>query len=395
MFLLDFPYVSDFLKRTLVETQIPVIATDAARRLGLPPGVRMRDEATACRCAARPDAPPIYLNSENAIGWLARHEAFAGLSADIDRFKDKLKFREMIAPMDPEFYFRGVALSALRSLPLDDVPLPAIIKPSVGFFSMGVHRIERRNQWAAAFDAIEAEIDRAAGLYPEAVLNLDTFIVEACIEGEEFAVDAYFDAEGTPVILGIFAHAFASKDDVGDRVYTTSQAIVADNLAPFTAFLADVGRRAGVRRFPVHVELRRDAAGTIRPIEVNPMRFGGWCTTADLTFHAFGVNPYVLYAEQRKPDWAAIFAGADDSLYSIVVLDNSTGIPARDIAAFDYDALLAGFETPLELRKIDYAQYPVFGFLFTKTRADNFAELQAILESDLRAFVVREPVPTP
>ncbi|MCP3675252.1 MAG: ATP-grasp domain-containing protein [Gammaproteobacteria bacterium] len=32
-----------------------------------------------------------------------------------------------------------------------------------------------------------------------------------------------------------------------------------------------------------HDELRGDDKGTILPIEVNPMRFGGWCTSADIT----------------------------------------------------------------------------------------------------------------
>jgi len=49
--------------------------------------------------------------------------------------------------------------------------------------------------------------------------------------------------------------------------------------------------------------------------------------------------------------------------------------------------LLAGFEKPLELRKIDYKKYPVFGFLFVESREENFSELQTILDSDLNEFV--------
>ena len=40
-----------------------------------------------------------------------------------------------------------------------------------------------------------------------------------------------------------------------------------------------------------------------------------------------------------------------------------------------------------EPRKIDYREYPVFGFLFTETREQNFAEIETILRSDLREFV--------
>jgi len=41
----------------------------------------------------------------------------------------------------------------------------------------------------------------------------------------------------------------------------------------------------------------------------------------------------------------------------------------------------------LELRKIDFNKYPVFGFLFTETREDNFEELKRILDSDLSEFI--------
>ena len=69
------------------------------------------------------------------------------------------------------------------------------------------------------------------------------------------------------------------------------------------------------------------------------------------------------------------------------MLDNASGIAAGDIKAFDYKQLLTQFEKPLELRKIDYREYPVFGFLFTETRPENMAELEAILRSDLRDFI--------
>ncbi len=68
------------------------------------------------------------------------------------------------------------------------------------------------------------------------------------------------------------------------------------------------------------------------------------------------------------------------------MLDNSTGYDGKDIIKFDYEALLASFENPLELRKIDYKEFPVFGFLFVETRDENFDELKRIFKSDLREF---------
>ena len=141
-----------------------------------------------------------------------------------------------------------------------------------------------------------------------------------------------------------------------------------------------------MRNFPVHMELRCQG-DVILPIEVNPMRFGGWCSTADSTAKAFAFNPYVSYFTATRPAWDDILRRKDSSVHSIVVLDNSTGIEAASIQAFAYDKLLRLFERPLELRRIDVHTYNVFGFLFSATRADNMAELEHILQSDLREFV--------
>jgi len=106
-----------------------------------------------------------------------------------------------------------------------------------------------------------------------------------------------------------------------------------------------------------------------------------------LTFAAYGINPYLYYFKQQKPFWPELLSGKEGKLFSVVVLDNSTGKKAEEIASFDFEKLLACFEKPLELRKIDYQKYPVFGFVFVETREKNFAELDFILKSNLSEFV--------
>ena len=41
----------------------------------------------------------------------------------------------------------------------------------------------------------------------------------------------------------------------------------------------------------------------------------------------------------------------------------------------------------MELRKVDHKTYPLFGFVFAETRADNYTELENILHSNLTEFV--------
>ncbi len=387
MILLDKPFVSDFVKETIRANALPVVKTDMAEKCGFSSEPYLLDEETAIQQAASANDLMIYTTSENAIGWIAQHLAFTGLPEKIDQFKNKAKFRTLVTSLHPDFYFKEVALEELESLSLDDVPMPFVIKPSVGFFSMGVYIVSDAEAWEQTKRSIYAEMAVVKDLYPPEVLDSTAFIIEQYIDGEEYAIDAYFDADGEPVILNILKHVFSSSDDVSDRVYLSSKEIIESNIAPFTEYLQKIGALTQIRNFPVHVEIRRNEAGHMLPIEINPMRFGGWCTTADMTWFAYGFNPYLSYFSQQRPDWDEILKDKAGKLYSVIVLDNATGVDGSRITDFDYDRVLSKFERPLDLRKINYREYPVFGFLFAETREENFAEIAAILKSDLREFI--------
>jgi len=387
MFFVDKPYVSDFFKMTVRDNAIPVVGTDMAKELGLYRGTKVISEDRAIEMARESDNPIIYTTSENSIGWISKHLDFINLPEKIALFKDKLKFRELIKSIFPNFYFKDVRVEDFKKIQFNELPIPFIIKPAVGFMSMGVYKVSNFEEWVRTIDSITAEIDHVKDLYPAEVLDISSFIIEQCINGDEFAVDAYYNSIGEPVILSILNHTFSSDTDVSDRVYISSKKIIENNLKEFTEFAGKIGNLAGVKNFPVHIELRRDNDGTLLPIEVNPMRFGGWCTTTDMSFLAYGFNPYLYYYLQKKPNWSDILKGKEGKLFSIIVLDNSTGIDIDEIISFNYEKLVSKFEKPIELRKIDFQEYPVFGFLFTETREDNFFELKNILDSDLNEFI--------
>jgi len=234
---------------------------------------------------------------------------------------------------------------------------------------------------------LHTEMQVVKDLYPLQVMDATDFIIESYIKGKEYAVDCYFNENGKPVILNILEHQFSSTDDVSDRLYYTSTTIIKSLGAKVEKFLIELNGLAGLTKFPLHIEIRIDN-DMIVPIEGNPMRFGGWCTSAELAYHAFGFNPYHYYFEQKEPDWDKIMKSHDESIYSIIILNNATGYSANEIKSFDYDKLLAIFKSPLELRKINYAKYPLFGFLFTKTSIDDIVELENILNSDLTEFII-------
>ena len=345
----------------------------------------LSEEEARRRLAADP-APLVLTNSENALEWIGSNADGTAWPDRIELFKNKARTRELLRPLYPEFRFREIPAPRLASWEPVDLPFPFVIKPAVGFFSLGVHRVTDRAHWEVVRRDLAADLAGAARLFPRQVMDPTVFLAEECIEGDEYAIDAFFDAWGEPVITTILAHKFSSAADVSDRVYSTSTEIMTRWLLPFSSWLAEVGGLAGVRNFPVHVEVRVQQDGSIVPIEINPLRFGGWCTTADLTRHSWGFNPYLACLTGHRPDWPVICRERRGTVWSIVVLDNTTGVPGSELDAFDYAAVQARFHQVLECRPVDWRQFPLFGFLFLETPADRTAELEAILVSDLREF---------
>lgn len=383
MFILEEPYVSDLLVATVAKLGLPVLDTPMARRrLAGTAGADLILSSDDFEAAASRPGARIYSNSENAIGWIAEHLSATDLPRQIELFKDKVAFRELIADLYPDYRFFGIATGELRDFDPTRLRAPFVVKPAVGFFSMGVHVVETAAEWPAVVARIEREVEQFAAVYPEQVLALDRFVAEEVIAGEEFAVDVYFDADGEPVLVNVLTHLFASADDVSDRVYLTNAETVDRLGPPAMEFLSEVGRRAGLVNFPMHAELRIDADGSIAPIEINPMRFGGWCAT-DLAHFAYGVSPYSCYLRGEHPDWDAIARETAGRTTAMIVSDLPGTVDLAAIESVDYDAFSARFSNVLELRPTDFNRYPVFAFSFVDVPSDDLGELHAVLGEDL------------
>lgn len=395
MFLLEAPYVSEFLKKSVLESKAPVLDNAVARAALAGTGAALTPPQEFARLL-RQGQGRLYSNSENCIQWVEEHLADTELPGRIALLKDKARFRDLVRDLYPDFRYCELQLEELAGFDPASFPKPFVVKPAVGFFSLGVHKVHADEEWPGIVRAIQEEVRTVRDMYPAQVLDLGRFVVEECIEGEEFAVDAYFDAQGEPVILNIFTHLFASRTDVSDRVYYTSARIIRTWEEQFRGLLAEVGRRAGLRDFPVHAELRVDTregeackwAGQqcAAFIEINPMRFAGWCCT-DLAHFAYGLNPYKHYLEQTRPDWDALLQGREDKVWSLVVADIHPDVDRAAIASVDYAAFTAAFAKPLELRPVDWKQYSAFAFLFAETPESDLSELTAILQADLRRYI--------
>ena len=385
MILIDNPYISDFLIKTIKENNFEIIATKEAKSLINDDSLNWISENDVKNKLLISPNPLVYTNSENSLTWIFNNLKETNLPEQIGLFKDKLKFRELTKGMFPDFLFRKIKIEDIKTLDIDELKLPFVIKPSLGFFSIGVHIIRNKFDWYAAQK--ELNYDNLKSIYPKEVMDASTFIIEEYIEGEEFAIDAYFNNDGEVVILNILHHIFSSSTDVSDRVYSTSKSIISKYKKSVEEFLKTIGKKADLKNFPLHVEVRINEKGVIKPIEINPQRFGGWCTTGDLAWYAFKFNSYQYFIQNKKPNWDEIFKTMKDKIYSIILLNNNSGFIPSEISHFDFDMLKQDLENIVVIRKLDFNKYNAFGILFTETSKGNERELKEILNSDLTKYI--------
>ena len=256
----------------------------------------------------------------------------------------------------------------------------------MGFLSFGVYSVNSPQDWQIVVASIKNDIKKYEGLFPLEVMDSSRFIIEEIIEGEEFAVDVYFDEDSKPVILNILKHPFVTKDDVSDRVYISSKNIILNNLSRFEELLQKMANIFALKNFPLHVEMR-GKGDEIALIEGNPMRFAGWCTT-DLAYYSYGINIYEYYFKNKKPDWDKILEGKDDEVYYFAMAEIPKNIASEEIETFDYDGFMKNISCPLDVRKINFKIHPLFAIVFA--RAENYNEVENILKLDMNRFIIRK-----
>ncbi len=380
MVILDAPVASDPLLGWLADSQHPVLANGFSRQLARSHRLNLvgPDEA-----AARIDGGErVYTNSENALAWLLEHTASDNLKETIRLFKDKAAMRERLSPLNPGLFFATFDRAELEAVDIGDLPLPVVLKPAVGFCSMGVYVIEERGDWARAVaDIARREADWRAR-YPESVVGGDAYLVEGYLGGTEYALDMYYDEQGRAHLLNVLRHDFAGPEDTSDRLYLTNDAIVSAMAGRFVEWLDAVNEAVGARSFPVHVEVRVDGDAIV-PIEFNPLRFAGLGGT-DVAYYGVGLRTYAAYLEDEPVDLAALYGAHPGQTFSMSLLNPA---PTADLARpFDYDALAARFSHVLSFARFDPDVTGSYGFLFLRTDESTADELDFLLRSDLLEF---------
>ncbi|MDD5091121.1 MAG: ATP-grasp domain-containing protein [Candidatus Wallbacteria bacterium] len=347
LILLSDRYISPVLMDYAVRSRIAVFPLKARLKAELAerfPGLHLISDDQAALTAQQPGK--FYTNTEDCLSLLVDNSQDRNLVSNIEMCKNKLQFREMLRPLFPDYSFQVVRPGAVSQIRLDKGK-NYILKPVRGLFSIGIRRVRNQDELNASISELESEICRYQDISPS-VLDSSAFLLEECIDGEEYACDAAFDSSGRPVIYSIMHHPFSGPADFRDVVYYTSRSVMREHLPAVTDFLERITRLISIRNFPVHLEFRL-CKGKLFPIEFNPLRFAA-IGLSDLPFHAFGFNSFELYMENRIPDWDEILASKDNRFYFTVL-----GIipPGRDRDRQELSGFRKSFDDLLYYEEFD------------------------------------------
>ncbi|WP_457556981.1 ATP-grasp domain-containing protein [Candidatus Harpocratesius sp.] len=396
MIILEEPYVSNFLQETLKRMQIPVLYNNAVKNLNLSSELNYFSPDKFIAEYKSKVNIPLYTSSENALDWIIKNLStdsnvhHNNLSTQIQMFKDKFLFRSTMHAIFPNFHFTKAVYSELLNFDISSLSFPVIVKPNIGFFSVAVYRVNSADEWKSTVFKIKSDMKNFEGVFPSTVVNATEFIIEDVIDGDEFAIDVYFDKYSQPVILNIMKHIFASPKDTSDRLYITSKEIIESIHDSLISILQEIGKRTQIKLFPLHIEVRINKQGDIGIIEANPMRFAGLCVT-DLAYYAYGSNNYELFFKQKKPDWKHLLDGKDGKIYAMIVGTLPRDLPLEYIEYVDYQAFCNKLSHVLKCQEMDIHKFPLFTITFAefdKYDKSSMDEMKWALHSDFREFFI-------
>jgi len=380
--LLAEPYVSNLLQDTIMAMNLAVVEVEPLPLRADVRQQRLIDHETATRLINTAQTR-VYMNSENALAFYLEALQDDGRKQAIALLKDKRQFRQLLSEIFPELAYREVRLSDLPTINPDELRFPLVLKPSIGFFSAGVAIVPTQDEWRDAAEQLAVELGGESFNYPASVLNREKILIEDYIAGPEYAIDAFFDANGLPVLLDVMYHVFPSESDTRDILYLTHRELIESLRPEIMDLLNQLSQKLELCNFPFHLEVRRDnSSGRLVPIEVNPYRFAGWGTT-DLATFAHGIDVYRSYFEGTGPDWDST---ADDaSTTAFVILHPPLGTQFPEDWTVDPTALKLLLGDVLELRLVDHVKWGILGIAFIRYRNPEQAE-QAV-HLDLRPLL--------
>ncbi|MDY0151625.1 MAG: ATP-grasp domain-containing protein [Candidatus Cloacimonas sp.] len=326
----------------------------------------------------------VYVPSETSLSTVMQRMDNPGCVEGINKLKDKYLCREALSSLYPDFYF---AKCKLEDISQADIQKKIVIKPLKGFFGTGVRFADSATNLEVLKAEIRQEVEENSRFFPESILTKDLYILEEFIEGEEYAVDMFYDELGKAVITNIYHHPVPENPDYAHLMYYSNKQLFDKYLETFIRFFDEFGATLCLRNFPIHAEFKLCGTKFI-PIEFNPMRFGGF-GLADLTFNSYGYQPIAAYFNNQTPDWEAIWNSRQAFSYAFILAYNGKGIDLNTQKP-DHEKFRNHLQKHAELLdyvKLDYRKNPVFAIAYI--RSDNYNQMLKLLSTEFADYFPR------
>ena len=314
----------------------------------------------------------VCIGSEAAIeNVIARIDDLARVKA-IELLKHKYAFRQILADIYPSFQYQFIQSHQIQDL---QITQKSVIKPVKGVFGTAVRIIDRDTDLTELGSQLQTELTKNTDLFSPSVLSTTDFIVERYIEGEEYAVDMFYNSVGSACIVNIYHHPLPQNLAYLHVIYYSSQAVFDRIYAKARQFFTELNRILNVTNLPIHGEFKFDGE-CLMPIELNSLRFGGM-GLGNLTFHGLGIDPYACFAEDIEPDWQQIWQDKQTDIFAFFIAYNGANIDTRKYQP-DREKLKQQFTEILLERDFDYQHQLAFGIYILKETQQNLAKLLKI-----------------
>jgi len=324
----------------------------------------------------------VYAPTESALEIILERSEDRSFINAVNMLKNKHKFRELLSNIYPDFFFAKTTINELKNIKLDRKK-KYIVKPIKGFFGTAVKELNIQTNISELAKEIRSELAENTRYFSESVLSKNELIVEQFIEGEEYAVDMYFNDNGKPEIMNIYHHPIPEKNEYFHVLYYTNKNIFENYYDRLKMIFIELNQNLKITNFPIHAEFKLENDALI-PVEMNPLRYGGF-GLSDLTYHAFGFNPFNAFFNNYKPNWQKIWGIRNENYFGWVLGYNGTDIDVETYTPDD-EAYLHYLGDTLHYVEIDYKENPAFSIAYVKDNCS--VSLQRLLKTEFNDFFV-------
>lgn len=313
----------------------------------------------------------ICITSEASLNLVTEKLQDVSKKEAIESLKDKYKFRKILTDIYPDYQYQKINFEEIENL---SIPKKTILKPLKGCFGTAVKIVDKNSDLTQVSQEIKKELDKNASVLPKSVLSQNDFILEDFIEGEEYAIDMFYDDKGHPHIVNIYYHPMPKVNAYLHMIYYTNKDIFDLIYNKAIEFFKKLNKILKVTNLTLHSEFKYDTK--LIPIEINPMRFGGM-GLGNMIYHSLNINPYNYFNIGISPNWKDIWNSYHDECFTFFIAYNGSNIN-KNIQEPDIDKLKMQFTEVLCEQIFDYKTQLAFGVFSLKETPNNINNLLKI-----------------